>query len=102
MADKADAKTCGNCENYCINQMWGELEGWCRVIGGEKPGQPGKKVRFDTDANNCEKFEKLAYVYTDSSQVHYDPHLRVYGGYEEVKSDRLIYEKHGKEDEKKK
>lgn len=95
-----EQKTCGNCENYHYHQAFGELEGWCKVIPGEKKGQAGKKVRFNTDASNCTQFNKIGYVYTDSKQVHYDPHLRVYGGYQEVKSDRLVYEKHEKEERK--
>ncbi|MDY6833287.1 MAG: hypothetical protein SVY53_00605 [Chloroflexota bacterium] len=100
MADEQTAKTCGNCENYCQYGMWGELEGLCRVIPGDLPGQPGKRVRFDTDGSQCPKWEKLAFVYTDASQVHADSHLRVYGGYtDDSKSDRLVWEKHSEKTE---
>ena len=86
-------KICVNCESYCVEHFGSELEGTCRVLPGDRPGQRGKKVRFDTDASQCPKFEQLAYVHTDTSQIQ-DQHTRTLGGYEEVKSDRLIYEKH--------
>ena len=91
--------TCGNCDNYCKNQLVGELEGYCRVVPSERKGEPGKSVRFDTDANQCPKFEKLTRVYTDAAQMPFDPGLRIYGGHEDVKSDRLVFERHEREKE---
>lgn len=91
MAEQELKSICVNCEHYC--QQFSEVEGVCRVIPGEKPGQRGKKIRFDTDASQCSKFEKLAYVHTDYAQIQ-DFHTRTLGGQEDVKTDRLVYEKH--------
>ena len=90
-------KICVNCENYMMSPaaFTGEVEGTCRAISG-RPGQLGKKVRFDTDANHCPSFEYLAYVHTDTAQIQ-DIHTRTLGGYEKVNTDRLVYEKHERE-----
>ena len=92
--DKELKKICVNCEYYCAR--FSEVEGVCQVTAGDKPGAHGKKVRFDTDASQCPKFEGLAYVHTDTAQIQ-DLHTRTLGGYEEVKTDRLIYERHEKD-----
>ena len=91
-------KICVNCENYCMStaSIMGEVEGTCRAIAGDRPGQLGKKVRFDTDASQCPSFEQLGYVHTDYSQIQ-DQHTRTLGGYDEVKTDRLVYERHERE-----
>ena len=88
-------RVCVNCENYALAPT-SELEGFCRAFAGDKPGQPGKKVRFDMDASECSKFEQIAYVHTDTAQIQ-DQHTRTLGGYQEVKTDKLVYEKHEKE-----
>lgn len=91
-------KICVNCENYAMSSggIVSELEGYCQAFAGDRPGQPGKKVRFDSDASQCYKFDQLAYVHTDTAQIQ-DQHTRTLGGYEEVKTDRLVYEKHERE-----
>ena len=91
--DKELNKICVNCEHYCTML---EIEGVCRATAGDKPGQVGKKVRFDTDATQCSNYEQVAYVHTDTSQIQ-DLHTRTLGGYEEVKTDKLIYERHQKD-----
>ena len=89
-------RICDNCENYTMSIIFGEQEGVCRALAGDRPGQPGKKVRFDNDAAQCSSFQPVAYVHTDTSQI-LDHHTRTLGGSEEVKSDRLVYEKHERE-----
>ena len=70
----------------------GEVKGTCRAISG-RPGQLGKRVRFDSGASHCSSFEHLAYVHTDTAQIQ-DLHIRTLGGYEKVNTERLVYEKH--------
>ena len=96
MAENEMNKVCGNCENYAI--FGSERMGVCRVIPGDKPGQRGKQVRYETDASQCGKFEQLAYVHTDHSQAFDLQHLRALRhpgeNFEESsKTDRLIFEK---------
>ena len=76
-------RNCGNCDNYFYYSSVGPAEGYCRVIPGEKRGQAGKKVRFNTDASKCSKFTPLQEVITDGREVSFDPHLRIYGDFEE-------------------
>ena len=97
MAEGEVKKICVNCEHYC--SLYSEVEGICRVLPGDKPKQKNKSVKFDTDASECAKFEICAFVRTDTSQV-LDQYTRTLGGREEVKSDRLVYEKHARDDEK--
>ena len=82
-----EKRTCGDCEHYLYYTVTGPAEGWCKVLPGAKEGEPGKVVRFDTDATSCPEFEKVTSVVTDGSQFEYDPHLRIYGEHEEKKSD---------------
>ena len=101
MAEKEINKVCGNCENYAI--FGSERMGVCRVIAGDKPGQRGKQVRYETDASQCEKFQELSHVYTDHSQAYDLQHLRALRHPEasfddKSKGDRLIFEKHARED----
>ena len=94
--DKGLKNICVNCEYY--SPMGSEIEGACRVIQGDKPGQRGKKLRFDTNASQCSKWEPLAFVYTDTAHS-LNIRTRTLGEYEEVKSDRLVYERHQREQE---
>lgn len=100
MSEDGLNKTCGHCENYMFYTAISESEGFCKATRGTKVGDLGKKVRFDTDASECSNFIELTHVYTDSSQsIGTNPHLRVYKGYGDVRSDPLVFEKHEKEKE---
>ena len=102
MAEKELKKICVNCDNYCpIGGGAIEVEGICRVLPGDRPKQKHKMVKFDTDAAQCSKFTPCAFVRTDTSQT-LDQYTRTLGGSEEVKSDRLVYEKHEREDKERK
>ena len=96
MAEEEMRKICVNCEQYV--PYGSEVEGRCRATAGDKPGQLGTKVRFDTDASQCSNFEQLAYVHTDFSQI-ITLRSRMLGGHEDVKTDRLVYEKHDREEQ---
>ena len=95
MTEQEVKKICVNCENYCIG--YSEVEGICRVLPGDRPKQKNKTVNFDRDASQCDKWEPCKFVRTDTSQV-LDQYTRTLGGSQEVKSDRLVYEKHSRED----
>ena len=92
-------RICLNCENYCM--ALSEVEGVCRVLPGDRPKQKNKMVKFDMDASQCDQFLPCVFVRTDTSQV-LDQYTRTLGGFEEVKSDRLVYEKHDREEKDKK
>lgn len=95
MSEKELKKICVNCDNYCIS--YSEVEGICRVLPGDRPKQKHKTVTFDMDASQCTKFVQCEFVRTDTSQV-LDQYTRTLGGFDEVKSDRLVYEKHEREE----
>ena len=97
MAEQELKKTRVNCSNYYpIGGGAIEVEGICRVLPGDKPKQKNKRVTFNTDASQCSSFVPCEFVRTDTSQV-LDQYTRTLSGYEEVKADRLVYEKHDRE-----
>lgn len=97
MAEQELKKICVNCDNYCGSYMgFSEVEGICRALPGDRPKQKNKTVKFDMDASQCAKFVPCAFVRTDTSQV-LDQYTRTLGGAEEVKTDRLVYEKHDRD-----
>ncbi len=51
--------TCEECEHFEFYAAMGPVEGWCKAIPSDTPGQRGKVVRFNTDATNCPKFEAM-------------------------------------------
>lgn len=93
MAEKELKKICVNCENFLPAPS--EVQGLCRVLPGDKPKQRNKLASWDMDASQCAKYQPLEFVRTDTSQV-LDLHTRTLGGFEDVKSDRLVYEKHAR------
>ena len=94
MAEQELKKVCVNCDNYCVS--YSEVEGICRVLPGDKPRQKNKRVTFDMDASHCAQFTPCPHITTDTSQV-LDQYTRTLGGYKDVPSDRLVYEKHSRE-----
>ncbi|MDY6835398.1 MAG: hypothetical protein SVY53_11420 [Chloroflexota bacterium] len=101
MSENQIDRACGNCENYAI--FGSERSGTCRVIPGDKPGQRGRQVLYETDANNCDKYQELTHVYTDHSQAYDIQHLRALrhpgARFEETsKADRLVFEKHSRDE----
>jgi len=105
MADTERKKTCGYCKNY-VPMQFSDMRGVCREIPGEKPGQlRGKKATYDMDASQCPKFDALESVVkfdisqgaggtTDFTQLRSSD---VFEATEEVKSDRLVWEKHSRD-----
>jgi len=107
MAEKDAKKSCGYCDNYAP-MMSSEFKGTCRVLPGEKPGQRGKMVKYDTDASECPQFKAIAIMRrVDVSQGSgWDSILgarasTVFETTEESKTDRLVWERHAKEHEQK-
>ena len=68
--------TCEDCENFAFYTAMGPIEGFCRAIPDDKPGRPGKVVRFDTNADKCNKFLPLEEKVTDLRSYYYDSGLR--------------------------
>ena len=95
MTEKELKKICVNCDNYFAAI---EVEGVCRALPGDKPRQKHKMVTWDMDASQCPKFTQCEHITTDTSQV-LDQYTRTLGGYQEVQSDRLVYEKHARDQE---
>lgn len=100
MAEQEVRKICVNCDNFCGSYMGAsEVEGICRVLPGDKPRQKNRRVTWDTEASQCPKYVLCEHITTDTSQV-LDQYTRTLGGSKGVQSDRLVYEKHARDQEK--
>ena len=104
MTEKGSKNTCGYCENYA--PMLSELRGICRVMPGEKASQRGKKVTYDMDASQCPQFSPLGVVRrVDVSQGAIGgDYLNaraadVFETTDDIKADRLVWEKHDRDKE---
>ena len=108
MAEKDSKSTCGYCKNYVPMQM-SDMMGVCRAMPGDKPGQRrGKRVKYDMDASQCPKFDSMESVVkfditqqttatSDFTQVRASTVFETTE--DEVKSDRLVWEKHARDKE---
>lgn len=108
MTTKDSKVTCGYCQNYV--PMVSDLRGICRVIPGDKPNSRGKKVTHDMDANQCPKFDGLGVVkqmdvtqqaWGSGEDISSYRSSTVFETQEEEKGDRLVWEKHARDEKTK-